>query len=177
MPCAKIIKQRCFPPAPQTVRNEPTVSATCQRLIDLAASQRVDGIVVGIPLRAGDKIWQYYKDSGMARKCRAVANNLAILGQKHGLRVFLVDEAQTSRMASIMLDMEPGKSDASTKIAKQVDAMSATLILYEYFSKPEASRYVNPHKVFADVPPGAKPRSGSSSSGSSGDERSPSPSG
>lgn len=132
----------------QTLRNDATHAALSKRLIALAAAHRADGLVVGLPLRRGDKLWQHYNDSAMARRCRSLASTLSVLGAKQGLRVFLVDEAGTSAAAAAQLDMGPGRSRTAQRVEKKVDAMSATLILYQYCNRPREAMYVDPRKVF-----------------------------
>ncbi|GAQ86054.1 Resolvase [Klebsormidium nitens] len=96
-----------------------------RRLLELAESEGADEIVVGLPLQLGTG-----NESNQARKSRTFAVKLAAAANARGVRVYLFDEALTSKDAmSYMI-----KTGVKRKTRKaNLDAMAAAVLLETYF--------------------------------------------
>ena len=68
-------------------------------IVDIALEKGCDGLVVGLPVTRAGSLRDANTDSRVGRLCRNFAITLAAIAQRHSLRVFLVDEADTTKDA------------------------------------------------------------------------------
>jgi RNase H-fold protein (predicted Holliday junction resolvase) len=128
-------------------------TSTLARLVLLMAKEQgLNEIVVGYPINAevGNSLTNPSKDTPIARRCRNLANNLAILTRGGGsenaaseVSIYLYDEASTSADARLLmgssLDGESrrvGFQSTREKQQHKEDALAAMLLVRRYLNKP-----------------------------------------
>ena len=136
-------------------------SSLARQLLDIAREHGLHEIVVGYPVNpdAGNSLTNPNKDTPIARRCRNLANTLAILTRDGGstseaastsgssipsseISVYLYDEASTSSDARLLM----GSIDSSTrrtgfqstreKQQHKEDALAAMMLVRRYLNKP-----------------------------------------
>ncbi|MEW5302104.1 MAG: hypothetical protein WDW36_004914 [Sanguina aurantia] len=75
-------------------------AAMGQSVIDIALSEGVEAILVGIPVQRPGNILDSDSDSKVGRKCRHFAHTLALLGAKHQLPVYIYGAAPAAAAAA-----------------------------------------------------------------------------
>lgn len=136
------------------------MSSLSRQLLEIATEHGLNEVVVGYPVNpeAGNSLANPSKDTPIGRRCRDLANTLAILTRDQGLgsgaplasasgprpsiSIFLYDEASTSADARLMM----GSIDSSTrrtgfqstreKHKNKEDALAAMLLVRRYLNKP-----------------------------------------
>ncbi|KAL4435247.1 hypothetical protein ABPG77_001929 [Micractinium sp. CCAP 211/92] len=121
--------------------------ATASAVLDVAARERCDAIVVGLPVTSTGSLRRRDTDSQQGRRCRNFASTLASLAEPRGLQVFLTDERGSTLEARQFL--EASGSRRST-FGKRKDSVSAAVILTTFFDSPHQAVRVKPWR-----PPGA----------------------
>lgn len=128
-------------------------SSLARLVLDIAKEQRLNEIVVGYPINpeAGNSLTNPSKDTPIARRCRNLANTLAIITRGAGsgdtavseMSIYLYDEATTSSDARLLmgssLDSESRRSGFQSTRDKQLhkeDAVAAMLLVRRYLNKP-----------------------------------------
>jgi RNase H-fold protein (predicted Holliday junction resolvase) len=128
-------------------------TSTLARLVlSMAKEQGLNEIVVGYPINpeVGNSLTNPSKDTPIARRCRNLANNLAILTRGKGsedtaseVSIYLYDEFSTSADARLLmgssLDSDTkrvGFQSTREKQQHKEDALAAMLLVRRYLNKP-----------------------------------------
>lgn len=78
--------------------------ATASAVLEVAARERCDAIIVGLPVTSTGSLRRRDTDSQQGRRCRNFASTLASLAEPRGLRVFLADERGSTMEARHVLE-------------------------------------------------------------------------
>ncbi|PNW79300.1 hypothetical protein CHLRE_09g409951v5 [Chlamydomonas reinhardtii] len=128
-------------PTPRTAK----LSDIAKQVLEVAAGQGCDAVVVGIPVQPGGNIVKPHTDSPVGRRCRSLAHTLALLGKEAGVSVYLYNEKSTTR--AVVKGMGRNWQDRLTNAEKQargVDAEAAAMLLRLYFGNPRLAVRINP---------------------------------
>ncbi|KAG2431553.1 hypothetical protein HXX76_009567 [Chlamydomonas incerta] len=128
-------------PTPRTSK----LSDVARQVLEVAAAQGCEAVVVGLPVQPGGNIVKPHTDSPMGRRCRSLAHTLALLGKEAGVSVYLYNEKSTTR--AVVKGMGRNWQDRITnaeKQAKGVDAEAAAMLLRLYFGNPRLAVRINP---------------------------------
>ncbi|KAG2429435.1 hypothetical protein HYH02_014090 [Chlamydomonas schloesseri] len=121
------------------------MSDVARQVLEVAAAQGCEAVVVGIPVQPGGNIVKPHTDSPMGRRCRSLAHTLALLGREAGVSVYLYNEKSTTR--AVVKGMGRNWQERIShqeKQAKGVDAEAAAMLLRLYFGNPRLAVRVNP---------------------------------
>jgi putative Holliday junction resolvase len=123
------------------------VYAIAQQVIDLAASEQADSIVIGLPVTQNGNLRKRSTDSQQGRRCRYFADvvaEVAISSNEHCLNTFLMDERGTTMDAESLL--REGGRRSQRDIQKKADSVAAALILISFFANPSQALLVRPRR-------------------------------
>lgn len=90
--------------------------ATASAVLDVAARERCDAIVVGLPVTSTGSLRRRETDSQQGRRCRNFASTLASLAEPHGLQVFLADERGSTMEARQFLEASGSRRSTFDKV-------------------------------------------------------------
>ncbi|KAL6762067.1 hypothetical protein V8C86DRAFT_2524533 [Haematococcus lacustris] len=117
-------------------------AAFARQVLDLALQLGVQALVVGLPLdphNLDSTLSNPDADTPHARRCRHFAHTLALIARPHGLHVYLYDEAHTSADAKRIAGLRGiagMQGHSGQRQVKQLDSLSASLLLQRYFDRP-----------------------------------------
>jgi RNase H-fold protein (predicted Holliday junction resolvase) len=95
----------------QAIKTPVWQGETADQVLKIALHHQCDAVVVGMPLSEVGKIYRQHEDSREGRICRNFAVTLAVVAQKHRLKVFLVNERDTTKEAAARLRLS-GHNDS-----------------------------------------------------------------
>lgn len=125
------------------------VYAIAKQVIDLAASEQADSIVIGLPVTMNGNLRKRSTDSQQGRRCRYFADIVAEVAMsrcssEHCLKTYLIDERGTTMDAESLL--KEGGHRAQRDIQKKADSVAAALILISFFANPSQALLVRPRR-------------------------------
>ncbi|GAX78626.1 hypothetical protein CEUSTIGMA_g6065.t1 [Chlamydomonas eustigma] len=121
-----------------------SMSSLAQELMKLCVERGLKGIVVGLPLNPmlKGKLTDPNTDTPMAKRCRSLANTLALLAPSKNIEVYIYDEASTSLDARRIMGVkdskvrEDGFTSTKDKKENQEDSLSAMILVRRYLNCP-----------------------------------------
>ncbi|EFJ43682.1 hypothetical protein VOLCADRAFT_106688 [Volvox carteri f. nagariensis] len=120
------------------------LSDVARQVLATALEQRVEGMVVGIPVQPGGSIVKPHTDSRLGSRCRNLAHTLALMAKEHGIPVYLYNEKDTTRATMKTLGYNwTDRLSGQEKQACKLDSESAAMLLRLYFGNPRLAVRVN----------------------------------
>lgn len=121
-----------------------------KRVVELAASEQADSIVIGLPVTLNGNLRKRSTDSEQGRRCRYFADMVASIVASNGStgyspNTFLVNERGTTVDAESIL-REGGHRDRRV-VKKKADSVAAALILVTFFADPSQALLVRPRRT------------------------------
>ncbi len=96
--------------------------ATASAVLEVAARERCDAIVVGLPVTSTGSLRRRETDSQQGRRCRNFASTLASLAEPRGLQVFLADERGSTLEARQFLEASGSRRSTFGKVGLEQGA-------------------------------------------------------
>ncbi|KAL6780042.1 hypothetical protein ACKKBF_B14650 [Auxenochlorella protothecoides x Auxenochlorella symbiontica] len=129
------------PLPPLSARGLAFIKQDATDVIAVARKEGCEGIVVGLPVISSGNLARPSSDSQQGRRCRRFAEQIADGAFPWDIRVFLIDERNTTLFA--LNDMKA--SGMKKKKALQMkDSVAAALMLSAFYDAPGASVHVPP---------------------------------
>ncbi|GBF95571.1 hypothetical protein Rsub_08552 [Raphidocelis subcapitata] len=142
----------------RVARSGADAAAFMRELISEAQQRGAGGIVVGIPLRTGQRAGEPAKDSPQAARCRAFAESLSVVAAASGIDVFLCDEARTTAAAMLQSGLSAterlGNIGRKAKNENRIDAWSAAMLLTRFYQNPGSAVRVRLRSIQRAAVPG-----------------------